>query len=149
MGFGGIIAGALEGGAKAVGDIADKQIDVNNKEHLAKFAADLDLDKMRQAETLRQSGVLAELTGPIADAKLAQAKKTTLQGSDAEILASNAKVAAAKAASDREAYNAATEGTIARRVLELQAESNAELARIKAEGGDPALRRRIRADEPH
>ena len=77
MGFGGIIAGALGGGAQAVGQIADTQIAQNQKMDMARMEQQLALERMQAQERIRQSGVLAENSGPIGEAKAAQVGRET------------------------------------------------------------------------
>lgn len=77
MGFGGIIAGALGGGAQAAGQIADTQIAQNQKMDMARMEQQLALERMQAQERIRQSGVLAENSGPIGEAKAAQVGRET------------------------------------------------------------------------
>lgn len=53
--FGGIIAGALGQGAQNVQDLAQQQIDVNNKQDLASFQSGLEADRQAQAARLQQT----------------------------------------------------------------------------------------------
>lgn len=55
MGFGGIIAGAIGQGAQNVSDLAQQQIDVNNKQQLASFQSGLEADRQAQAARLQQT----------------------------------------------------------------------------------------------
>jgi hypothetical protein len=73
MGFGGIIAAGMAGGAKAAGEIADTQIAENSKLNLMDYQQQLEMEKMRAAEELRQSGILAENSGVIGAARAEQA----------------------------------------------------------------------------
>ena len=73
MGLGGIIAGALGGGAQAVGQIADQQIDTNKRKDLAQHQADIDIAKSeaiaRTSESIRREGNMYDTIGEGGDAK--------------------------------------------------------------------------------
>lgn len=73
MGWGGIIAGALGGGAQAVGQIADSQIDTNKRKDLAQHQAEIDIAKQeaiaRTSESIRREGVIYDSTGEGGDAR--------------------------------------------------------------------------------
>lgn len=55
MALGGIIAGALGGGAQAVGGIAQQQLDLNDKQTMAKYNSDLEGERASAAARLRQT----------------------------------------------------------------------------------------------
>jgi hypothetical protein len=143
MGWGGIIAGALGGGAEAIEDVSKKQIELDNKEHMAKFAADLELDKLRQADQMTRDTALWNTEGAGGDAKrkaeVKSAQGLAIGAADPEVLAANAKVAEKAAESARKAYDLATQGTVAREVAGAQARVQAETAEILKRGGDPAF----------
>lgn len=75
----GILASALGGGAAAIGEQAKGDIAQQREMDMAKQKADIE-EQMRMrlaefSENLRQKGVLADNTGPLADAKLGYAKR--------------------------------------------------------------------------
>ena len=88
MGWGGIIAGALEGGSKAVSQIADTQIDMNAKKDLAQHLADIDIAKQeaiaRTSESIRREGVLYDTTGEGGTAKRSAAVLQTKEVGEAQ-----------------------------------------------------------------
>lgn len=55
MDWGGIIAGAIGGGAQAIGNIARDQRLMENSQAMAKFQADLDVDKAQRIAELQQA----------------------------------------------------------------------------------------------
>lgn len=75
MGLGGIIAGALGGGAQAVGQIADTQIKQNNWVEQAQVEQRLAIEReeaiARRRAQIARDDTLERATGPIADAELA------------------------------------------------------------------------------
>ena len=143
MGWGGIIAGALGGGAEAIEDVSKKQIEVDNKEHMAKFAADLELDKLRQADQMARDTALWNTSGAGGDAKRAAEVKSAqglaIGAAADDVLTANAKVAERAAESARKAYELQTPGAVSRAVLESQARVQAETAEILKRGGDPTF----------
>ncbi len=79
MSLGGIIASAIGGGASQAVDVANKQIDKQNQMDLRGYEQQLALERMEAQERLRQAGVLAEVKGPIADARAEYDGRVTQQ----------------------------------------------------------------------
>jgi hypothetical protein len=81
MGFGGIIAGALQGGAAQAIDNANTQIAQNNKIDFAKLESQLATERDAASQNLRytldKQGKLDSATGPLADAITARKVQDT------------------------------------------------------------------------
>jgi hypothetical protein len=94
--FGGIIAGALGGGANAVGQIAEGQIEKTNKVDLAKQISEIDEMKQQRLaqanETLRRSANAYDTTGEGGEQKLAFEGKKTAQANTAALEQSRAQI---------------------------------------------------------
>ena len=137
MGWGGIIAGALGGGAQAVGQMADQQLDVNAKKDLAQHLADIDIAKQeaiaRTSESIRREGVLYDTTGEGGVAKRSAAVAQTKEVGAAET----------GVMGERETtlapIKAKTEGLLA------GARATAEREATLAKGSDPAYLKAERA----
>lgn len=85
----GILAGALGGGAAAIGEQAKGDIAQQREMDMAKQKADIE-EQMRMrlaefSEGLRQKGVLADNTGPLADAKLDMKRRETAITNQGEV----------------------------------------------------------------
>lgn len=85
----GILATALAGGAGVIAKQAGDDVEAQRKSDLMRQQADIE-EQMRMrladfSERLRQQGVLAENTGPIADARLAVKQRELTMQTDAEI----------------------------------------------------------------
>lgn len=92
--FGGIIAGALEGGAKAAYDVADTRIKTDAAKELSKYSSDLETERqqglLRLRAAIENKQKLAEVKGPLADAKLEYDVNRTKRvgGAETEVLGS-------------------------------------------------------------
>lgn len=88
MALGGIIAGALSGGAQAVGQVADTQIQTNQRKDLATFESQLQMERQTALARLQQSigreDTLYNTTGEGGKAKTAYEVDRTRQVGDVE-----------------------------------------------------------------
>ena len=85
----GALAAAIGGGGQAVASQAGGEIDKQNRMDLAKMQADIE-EQMRmrimdRAEQIRQDGALADVSGPLGDAKLAYKGREQTQATEAEV----------------------------------------------------------------
>lgn len=89
MSFGGILATALAGGAQVVGKQAGDDIEAGRKTDLMREQAAIEeAMRMRLAERqeeIRQRGAMADVTGPLGDAKLAYKGKELEQAGAADV----------------------------------------------------------------
>ena len=89
MSFGGMLATALAGGANVIGKQAGDDIDQQRKTDLMTQQAAIEEQmRMRLAEhneRLRQSGALADVTGPLGDAKFANKVRELAAATDADV----------------------------------------------------------------
>ena len=86
MGLGGIIAGALSGGAGQAISVADTQIDKQKQMDLRQYEHELALERMQQQERLRLEGVRVENdpNSEIGKARLGYQKKSDQQRVETE-----------------------------------------------------------------
>lgn len=79
MALGGIIAGALGGAAQQGIEVANSALDKQKQMDLRQYEQQLTMERAEQQERLRQAGVLAEVKGPIADARVEYDGRVTKQ----------------------------------------------------------------------
>lgn len=89
MSFGGILAQALAGGTAAIGKQAGDDIEAQRKADMMRQQADIE-EQMRMrlaefSEGVRQRGALADVTGPLGDAKRAYRKGELADATEADI----------------------------------------------------------------
>jgi hypothetical protein len=89
MSFGGLLASAIGGGAQVIAKQAEGDIEKNRRVDLLKQETDIkEQMQLRLAEAqerIRQSGALAEVTGPLGNAKQAYRKRELADQSEAAI----------------------------------------------------------------
>jgi len=150
MSFGGMLASALAGGANVIGKQAGDDIEQQRKTDLMTQQAAIEEQmRMRLAEhgeRLRQSGALADVTGPLGDAKLAYKGRELAAATDADVdKAKKLSVAGREAA---KANAADPEYLKSVSVLKLaDPEVRAHIAQMGAAAGASAAETRMRQEQ--